>query len=115
MTLAADLPSYGLSRSSFTDSTNGWVVGGSIDEDDTGAVLRTTDGGSTWKIAPMPEAKQVPQSVFFLDANNGWLRTRFDTLGVTQFEDWVDTGEEYLEMDAVTQDRLAAAEAAEAS
>ena len=73
VTLAADLPSYGLSRSSFTDSTNGWVVGGSIDEDDTGAVLRTTDGGSTWKIATMPEAKQVPQSVFFLDANNGWI------------------------------------------
>ena len=49
------------------------MVGGSIDEDDTGAVLRTTDGGSTWKIATMPEAKQVPQSVFFLDANNGWI------------------------------------------
>jgi len=30
-----------------------------------------------------------------------WLRQRFDVLGVTQFEDWVDTGEEYLEMDAV--------------
>ena len=37
-----------------------------------------------------------------------WLRKRFDTLGVIQFEDWVDTGEEYLEMDGVTQDRLAA-------
>ena len=29
-----------------------------------------------------------------------------------QFEDWVDTGEEYLEMDAVSQDRLAAQAAA---
>ena len=47
-----------------------------------------------------------------LDANDGWLRKKFDVLGVTQFEDWADTGEEYLEMDAVTQDRLAAAEAA---
>ena len=36
---------------------------------------------------------------------------RFDTLGVTQFEDWVDTGEEYLELDAVTADRQAAAQA----
>ena len=44
-----------------------------------------------------------------LDANDGWLRKRFDTLGVTQFEDWADTGEEYLELDAVTADRRAAA------
>jgi hypothetical protein len=28
---------------------------------------------------------------------------------VTQFEDWADTGEEYLTMDAVAQDREAAA------
>ncbi|WP_421118663.1 ferritin-like domain-containing protein [Aquihabitans daechungensis] len=55
-------------------------------------------------------SKIVPncKKLGLLDANDGWLRKRFDTLGVTQFEDWVDTGEEYLEMDAVTQDRLAA-------
>ena len=47
-----------------------------------------------------------------LDANDGWLRKRFDVLGVIQFEDWVDTGEEYLEMDAVAQDRAAAGGAA---
>jgi len=62
-------------------------------------------------------SKIVPncKKLGLLDANDGWLRKRFDTLGVTMFEDWVDTGEEYLEMDAVTQDRLAAAEAAEAA
>ena len=43
-----------------------------------------------------------------LDANDGWLRKRFDTLGVLQFETWDDTGEDYLEFDAVTQDREAA-------
>ena len=43
------------------------------------------------------------------DANGGWLRSRFDTLGVTQFEDWVDTGEEYGELDEVSKDRAAAA------
>ena len=55
-------------------------------------------------------SKIVPncKKLGLLDANDGWLRKRFDTLGVTQFEDWADTGEEYLEMDAVTQDRLAA-------
>ncbi len=56
-------------------------------------------------------SKIVPncKKLGLLDANDGWLRKRFDVLGVTQFEDWVDTGEEYLEMDAVAQDRLAAA------
>lgn len=42
-------------------------------------------------------SKIVPncKKLGLLDANNGWLRTRFDTLGVTQFENWTDTGEEY--------------------
>ena len=54
-------------------------------------------------------SKIVPncKKLGLLDANDGWLRKRFDVLGVTQFEDWVDTGEEYLEMDAVAQDRAA--------
>jgi hypothetical protein len=58
-------------------------------------------------------SKIVPncKKLGLLDANDGWLRARFDTLGVTQFEDWADTGEEYLELDAVTADRRAAAEA----
>lgn len=34
-----------------------------------------------------------------LDANDGWLRKRFDVLGVTQFENFADTGEEYLNFD----------------
>ena len=52
-----------------------------------------------------------------LDANGGWLRKRFDTLGVTQFEHNADTGEEYLDFD-VSKDiaqRRAEAEAAQAS
>ncbi len=42
-------------------------------------------------------SKIVPncKKLGLLDANDGWLRTRFDTLGVTQFENWTDTGEEY--------------------
>ncbi|MEZ5138383.1 MAG: ferritin-like domain-containing protein [Acidimicrobiales bacterium] len=56
-------------------------------------------------------SKIVPncKKLGLLDANGGWLRRRFDDLGVLQFEDWVDTGEEYLELDAVTADRQAAA------
>ncbi len=52
-------------------------------------------------------SKIVPncKKLGLLDANDGWLRARFDTLGVTQFEDWADTSEEYLDLDAVSADR----------
>ncbi len=58
-------------------------------------------------------SKIVPncKKLGLLDANGGWLRKKFDVLGVTQFEDWTDTGEEYLDFDAVSADREAAAEA----
>ncbi len=52
-------------------------------------------------------SKIVPncKKLGLLDANDGWLRKRFDTLGVTQFEDWTDTSEEYELLDAVAEDR----------
>jgi hypothetical protein len=37
----------------------------------------------------------------------GWLRQKFTELGVIQFEDWVDTGEEYTALDEVAKDRAA--------
>ncbi|MBK5221841.1 MAG: ferritin-like domain-containing protein [Acidimicrobiia bacterium] len=56
-------------------------------------------------------SKIVPncKKLGLLDANDGWLRSRFDTLGVTQFEDWSDTGDDYETFDAVNEDRAAAA------
>jgi hypothetical protein len=59
-------------------------------------------------------SKIVPncKKLGLLDANDGWLRKRFDVLGVTQFEDWVDTGEEYADLDEVAKDREAAARVA---
>jgi hypothetical protein len=58
-------------------------------------------------------SKIVPncKKLGLLDAGDGWLRQRFEEIGVIQFEDWVDTGEEYLTFDAVSQDREAAASA----
>jgi hypothetical protein len=55
-------------------------------------------------------SKIVPncKKLGLLDAADGWLRHRFEEIGVIQFEDWVDTGEEYLEFDAVSQDRAEA-------
>jgi len=42
-------------------------------------------------------SKVVPncKKLGLLDAGDGWLRTKFGELGVIQFEDWADTGEEY--------------------
>jgi hypothetical protein len=58
-------------------------------------------------------SKIVPncKKLGLLDASEGWLRRRFEELGVIQFEDWVDTGEEYAELDEVAKDRLAPAAA----
>src|SRR5215216_5883862 len=59
-------------------------------------------------------SKIVPncKKLGLLDAGDGWLRDRFTELGVIQFEDWVDTGEEYGELDQVAKDREAAGAAA---
>jgi hypothetical protein len=42
-------------------------------------------------------SKIVPncKKLGLLDAGDGWLRKKFVDLGVIQFEDWADTGEEY--------------------
>jgi hypothetical protein len=42
-------------------------------------------------------AKIVPncKKLGLLDRNGSWLRNKFTELGVIQFEDWADTGEEY--------------------
>jgi hypothetical protein len=58
-------------------------------------------------------SKIVPncKKLGLLDRNGHWLRQRFTELGVIQFEDWVDTGEEYAMLDEVARDREAAASA----
>jgi hypothetical protein len=51
-------------------------------------------------------SKIVPnvKKLGLLDAGDGWLRERFTELGVIQFEDNVDTEEEYQTLDAVAAD-----------
>ena len=68
----------------------------------------------------MPDELQVFQRLLFskivpnckklglLDAGDGWLRDRFTDIGVIEFENWVDTGEEYADLDEVAKDRAAA-------
>jgi hypothetical protein len=55
-------------------------------------------------------SKIVPncKKLGLLDAGDGWLRDRFTEIGVIQFEDAVDTGEEYAMLDEVAKDRAAA-------
>jgi photosystem II stability/assembly factor-like uncharacterized protein len=49
----------------FTDSLYGWVVG------DSGTILHTSDGGTTWSIQQSNTTNDIV-SVFFLDRNMGW-------------------------------------------
>jgi hypothetical protein len=55
-------------------------------------------------------SKIVPncKKLGLIDASGGWLRERFTEIGVIQFEDMVDTGEEYESLDEVAKDRTSA-------
>jgi hypothetical protein len=46
-------------------------------------------------------AKIVPncKKLGLLDRNDKWLRQRFEEMGVIQFEDWENTGDEYLKFE----------------
>ncbi len=54
-------------------------------------------------------SKIVPncKKLGLLDAGDGWLRQKWTEIGVIEFEDWANTGDEYLELDAVAADRAA--------
>jgi hypothetical protein len=46
-------------------------------------------------------SKIVPncKKLGLLDRNDSWLRRRYEEMGVIQFEDWENTGEEYLKFE----------------
>jgi hypothetical protein len=54
-------------------------------------------------------SKIVPncKKLGLLDAGDGWLRQKWTELGVIEFENWANTGDEYLLLDAVSEDREA--------
>ena len=56
-------------------------------------------------------SKIVPncKKLGLIDAADGWLRERFTEIGVIEFEDLADTGEEYAALDEVARDRETAA------
>ena len=56
-------------------------------------------------------SKIVPncKKLGLLDRNDKWLRHRFEEMGVIQFEDWADTGEEFTAFELTDADKAEAA------
>src|SRR5262249_25569750 len=54
----------------FISPEGGWTIG--LDSGNDGIVLKTTDGGSSWSVTRL-NYKQIPITVFFTDANTGWI------------------------------------------
>lgn len=66
-----------------------------------------------WYLANVPSltsgllfSKVVPniKKLGLLDAGDGWLRKKYQEIDVIQYEDWVDTEQEYATFDAVNGD-----------
>ena len=68
----------------FTDSKNGWLIGGLRDFHD--SVLKTTDGGDTWNKVSMPleENDLWLSDVVFIDKIHGWICGGKGTLYMTK-------------------------------
>ena len=62
-------------------------------------------------------SKIVPncKKLGLLDRNDQWLRRRFEEMSVIQFEDWEDTGTEYLKFELDAQEPDAGGQAVEAA
>lgn len=55
----------------FIDPYHGWIVRNSGGSGDT-IVLRTSDGGTTWKVTSFPGTDQVT-AMYFVGGTNGWI------------------------------------------
>lgn len=60
----------------FTDPLNGWIIRSAFGMTET-VVLRTNDGGHSWKISSFPDGNTI-SSIYFVSAKNGWLMTSWD-------------------------------------
>jgi len=82
----------------FSDSINGFAVGGN-DEGGTGIIILTTDGGETWQQQKIGNARAL-WGVCFKDANNG------TAVGDAQILHTVDGGETWDKKTKLTYARL---------
>jgi len=75
---------------SFVDSLTGWAAG------EAGTIIRTTDGGDTWKVQNSTVQTFI-SDIFFLDKNLGWATTIEDVFPFNSIiikttnggEDWI--------------------------
>ncbi len=65
------------------------------------------EGGNPFQAALFSKIVPNCKKLGLLDAGDGWLRDRFTEIGVIEYEDAMDTGEEYAMLDLVTADRAA--------
>lgn len=56
----------------FTDNNTGYVGGSGLNTDGNGLIIKTTDGGKSWFKLPIGENILGIESIYFLDANNGF-------------------------------------------
>ncbi len=56
----------------FTDKNTGYVGGSDINSNGNGFIIKTTDGGKSWIRLPIGENILEIESIYFLDANNGF-------------------------------------------
>ncbi|WP_018752787.1 WD40/YVTN/BNR-like repeat-containing protein [Paenibacillus sanguinis] len=66
----AETPEYG-KNIFFLDPNHGFIVRNPKGSEDT-IMLRTTDGGATWKVNSFPENKEV-SAMYFTDPAHGWM------------------------------------------
>ncbi|MEK3943491.1 VPS10 domain-containing protein [Paenibacillus sp. FSL H3-0310] len=60
----------------FTDPSHGWIIRSAFGSTET-IVLRTTDGGQSWKISSLGDVNTV-SSVYFNSPRKGWLMTSWN-------------------------------------
>jgi P-aminobenzoate N-oxygenase AurF len=78
-----------------------------VDPKEVARILDEVNPPAQQQFQTMLFSKIVPncKKLGLIDAGDGWLRERFTEIGVIQFEDWIDTGEEYALLDEVARDR----------
>ena len=94
---ATAAPGVKIDRIKMVDASSGWAVGQYI-SNTTDDILKTADGGSTWKpvTPPEPDRSGKHAVAFFLDINHAWVNYSSPPSGTppTQFTMWrtVDGG-----------------------
>ncbi len=97
-------PAESVLQGFFLDANRGWVVLPSADQA-TGTLYRTTDGGNTWDIEPVPFATV---KIFFFDRVTGWALVDRGSFSGSQAIDifrTTDAGTRWVTVSQVTSEQ----------